>query len=512
MNPQKTFADCVGPTGEEGVLLYNPAYKIMQFCDGEKWISAAGGISQNHLSHGVSPWEDMDLTDTADFDGACEYRFDIGSGWAYAHTVHPDYLLFDASTAGWKFGAIEKGTKDQYWHRDDGNVAATGGSPMPIAGMQKSCMIDAEPDAVTFVDVADAAPDTQITSNVVTLSGFNSEVFMTIDGDGAPELSIDGGPWVTSGTVTNDQTVQLRLTSDSGFETARTATVILGGANYSWSVITGPEPSDCTSTTINWSPGCSATSGAITHGETKSVNNSASGYAGTRDLSCNDGTISQSGGSCTGTDSTPNAFSFTDQTNQQLNTLRTSNTITVSGLTTGASVSVSGSGSPQISIDGGGWTTSGTITNGQTLAVRLTSANAFLTARSATVDVGGATTAWSVTTRAAVNCSNTTMRWTNASSGPCQAASGSMTHGQSKSVNNSASGYSGSRDLSCDDGTISQSGGSCATTGGTWKSLAPDYSWNGCGSSVPTPGTPCSPIGKKCTGHNGSTVRSFRCQ
>ncbi|SDP56815.1 hypothetical protein SAMN04488061_3347 [Filomicrobium insigne] len=347
--PQIASADCVSPVGEEGVLLYNPPHKVMQFCDGEKWISAAGGISQKHLSPGVSPWKNMDLTDTADFDGACEYRFDIGSGWAYAHTVHPDYLLFDASTAGWKFGAIEKGAKDQYWHRDDGNVAATGGTPMPIAAMQKSCMIDAEPDAITFVDVADAAPDTQITSNAVTLSGFNSEVFVTISGDGAPELSIDGGPWVTSGIVTNGQTVQLRLTSDSGFEAARTATVILGGANYSWSVTTGPEPGDCASITINWSPGCSA-------------------------------------------------------------------------------------------------------------------------------------------------------------------SSGNMIHGATKSVNNSASGYSGTRDLSCDDGTISQSGGSCTATGGTWKSLAPDYSWNGCGSSVPTPGTPCSPIGKKCTGHNGSTVRSFRCQ
>lgn len=58
---------------------------------------------------------------------------------------------------------------------------------------------------------------------------------------------------------------------------------------------------DCSSTTINWSPGCSASSGSMTHGETKSVNNSAAGHNGTRNLSCNNGTISQSGGSCTAT-------------------------------------------------------------------------------------------------------------------------------------------------------------------------------------------------------------------
>lgn len=160
-------------------------------------------------------------------------------------------------------------------------------------------------------------------------------------------------------------------------------------------------------------------------------------------------------------DTTPNAFSFTDQTGQQLNTLRTSNTVTIGGINTATTVSVSGAGSPKISINGGAWVTSGTIQNGQTLRVQLTSANAFSTARSATVNVGGVTDGWSVTTRAAANCSNTTMRWTNASSGPCQAASGSMTHGQSKNVTNTASGYTGTRNLSCSDGTISQSGGSC---------------------------------------------------
>ncbi len=54
----------------------------------------------------------------------------------------------------------------------------------------------------------------------------------------------------------------------------------------------------CSSTTINWSS-CNALSGSMTHGQTKTVSNAASGYTGTRDLSCNNGTISQSGGSCT---------------------------------------------------------------------------------------------------------------------------------------------------------------------------------------------------------------------
>ena len=77
----------------------------------------------------------------------------------------------------------------------------------------------------------------------------------------------------------------------------------------------------------------------------------------------------------------------------------TSNTLTLTGLTGGAAVAVSGAGHPQVSIQGGPWVTAGTLTNGQTLAVRLTSsAQAYATAR-ATVTVGGVSDEWSVRTR-----------------------------------------------------------------------------------------------------------------
>jgi hypothetical protein len=39
-------------------------------------------------------------------------------------------------------------------------------------------------------------------------------------------------------------------------------------------------------------------------------------------------------------DTTPDAFSFTDETNASLNTLYTSNTITISGINAAASVSI----------------------------------------------------------------------------------------------------------------------------------------------------------------------------
>ena len=65
---------------------------------------------------------------------------------------------------------------------------------------------------------------------------------------------------------------------------------------------------------------------------------------------------SNPGTGCSG----PSAFSFTNATNQSLSTVVTSNTITPSGCSTlNLSVFVSGGGSPQISINGGAWASSG---------------------------------------------------------------------------------------------------------------------------------------------------------
>ena len=97
----------------------------------------------------------------------------------------------------------------------------------------------------------------------------------------------------------------------------------------------------------------------------------------------------------------PDPFSFTDQTGAATGTQVTSNTLTITGLSASTPVSVTGQGSPQISINGGAWTTSGTITNNQTLRVRLTSSANPGTAHAANVTVGGVSDAWSVATAAA---------------------------------------------------------------------------------------------------------------
>jgi hypothetical protein len=100
---------------------------------------------------------------------------------------------------------------------------------------------------------------------------------------------------------------------------------------------------------------------------------------------------------------TPSGLSFTALTGQSLSKLLTSNTatITFSGCTSPLAVSVSGSGSPEISINGGSWGTSGSIYSGQTLQVELTSNSSVSTENTATILVATTSANWNVTTRSA---------------------------------------------------------------------------------------------------------------
>lgn len=230
-------ADCINPAGEEAVIVYNTNYNTMQFCNGTHWVAMAGGISGATVG---ADWEPQDLADTSDFDGACEYRFQIGTSWHYAHTVNKDVLLFDASIAQFKFGAIEKATKNQWWYRDDGNIATTSGTPAPVAAMQKKCVSDEEPDALAFTNVTEATVSTLTPSNTITVGGFNQELPVSIVGDGSPEFSIDGGAWAASGMINVGQTLQLRLTSAAVAGATRIATITIGAATMQWSVTSAP--------------------------------------------------------------------------------------------------------------------------------------------------------------------------------------------------------------------------------------------------------------------------------
>lgn len=97
-------------------------------------------------------------------------------------------------------------------------------------------------------------------------------------------------------------------------------------------------------------------------------------------------------------DTTPDAFSFADQSGVSTSSIITSAPITITGIDAAADVTITNG---QYSIDGGAWTSSaGTVTDGQQIRVRHTSSASYETTVDTILDVGGVTDTFTSTTEA----------------------------------------------------------------------------------------------------------------
>lgn len=107
-------------------------------------------------------------------------------------------------------------------------------------------------------------------------------------------------------------------------------------------------------------------------------------------------------------DTTPNSFTITALTNQQLGALVTSAVVTVAGVDSNASCSIAGEATAQFKVFASNGTTvvrdwartNTTVVNGQKVQLRLTTSALNSTAKTATLNIGGVTATWSVTTLA----------------------------------------------------------------------------------------------------------------
>lgn len=96
-------------------------------------------------------------------------------------------------------------------------------------------------------------------------------------------------------------------------------------------------------------------------------------------------------------DTTPDAFSFTDQSGVALSSTITSAAITIAGIDAASVITVSGG---TYSINGGAFTASaGTVINGDQVQARHTSSASYLTATNTVVTIGGGSDTFTSTTR-----------------------------------------------------------------------------------------------------------------
>src|SRR5210317_1584386 len=253
--------------------------------------------------------------------------------------------------------------------------------------------VDSTPNAFSFTPVLNASLNSTNTSNTITISGMGTGDTATVSLSGtagSKQYSKNGGSYTSSsGTAQNGETFAVRGTASASYASTVTVILTVGGISGTYSISTQGVP----------------------------------------------------------VDTTPNPFSFTDQSNLNLNTLIYSNTVTISGIN--QTVSVSATNGAQFSINGGSYVTSGSISNGQTLRVRLTSSGSYNTAVSTIVTVGGTSDVWSITTRSAVVASPPTALTLTQTTN---------TAASSQTVTATASGGSGTPQVS-NDGSNWQSNG-----------------------------------------------------
>ena len=194
---------------------------------------------------------------------------------------------------------------------------------------------DTTPDSFLFIDQVDTELNTIIVSSSITISGINSTTDISIS-DG--EYSINNSNYTNAnGTISNGQSITVRHTSSNSYSTSVISILTIGGVSATFS-----------STTLS------------------------------------------------ATDTTPNAFSFVDQTDVAINSLIESSTITVSGIATSTSINITGG---EYSIDAGAYTNlAGTINSGQTVTVRHTSSSSYLTTVNTLLSIGNVDDTFSTTT------------------------------------------------------------------------------------------------------------------
>jgi hypothetical protein len=475
-------ATVVGIYGETGVIsIVNGSYSI----DGGAFVTAAGNISNGQkvvvkatsstdfstnvqisliIGRAIIPYNiitmaDPFVTDTTPNAFSFGFKKDQALGATNVEsnpvTITGINTVANISIAGGEFSingapytnvATTVDNEDNVTVRHD--ASATAGtqvdSIVTIGGVDGKFSTftipeDKTPDVFTFVGVHDINKSTLSTSNTITISGINTATpISVVDGN----YSIDGGAFTdVAGTISNGQTLAVRLTSSTNFDTLNKVSVIVGNVVSTFMVKTVSDPfvADTTpnefkfNSKINQAVGVDVDSNAIV----------VSGINQDTTISIVNGQYSIDGGGFTDVDGNisndqnvtlrqttsisfdtetlttltiggissvfktitlledkiPDDFSFDSNLSITANTLATSNTITISGINTDVNISVVNG---EYEINGGGYTSvAGTLSDGDTVTLQQTSSSVQGESNVTTVTIGSSVR--SFTTKTVVN-------------------------------------------------------------------------------------------------------------
>lgn len=299
-----------------------------------------------------------------------------------------------------------------------------------------------EPTNDGFVNLADLVTSVEIRSNTITVSGLTAAGrSIYVDGAATAMISINGSTtWVTSGTVSNGDTVQVRMTSSASTNTKSTANVYIHGRAYPFSITTRSGSSATQPANFIFPAKFDVAPSTVTTSDFVTVTGLSAGMSASCNYRVNQGTW----GSCSGNNAMelngsgtwsgsftinnnsrlrarvvssatpgglaelrvtmnsrdyifnvytvgePNDFTLREQTIVPRGAYIYSNIVMVEGLTASKPISVTG-GEYRLSPDGftwGGWTsTAGTIAINSYLQVRHVSSTSATTATTTTLTI-----------------------------------------------------------------------------------------------------------------------------
>jgi hypothetical protein len=229
---------------------------------------AGGNVQGTSCSSGVSAGNQTG----ADSDGnnlVC-----VSGTWQYpAYTMQGYSGSAGASCSGYPAGAVHYNTTIsslEFCNGTNWDLIAAGST---------SC---GTPSGLSFTNLTGQSLGvvaTNATPATITFSGCTSALSVSVSGVATGQISINGGAWVTSGSIASGQTLNVRMTTSISVSTTLTATVTVGSTSTNWTTTTHSASLQVFQTANNYIP---SQLGSVSGGDTVCASEAAAaGYAGT---------------------------------------------------------------------------------------------------------------------------------------------------------------------------------------------------------------------------------------
>lgn len=125
--------------------------------------------------------------------------------------------------------------------------------------------------ASAFVDLSGVPANKVVYSNVVTVTGFEGAIPVTLSGGNASELRVNDGAWVTSADVSADDEIQLRHISASIDGGITDTGIAIGAYSDDWASTTSASAGNCFESDGNLSVADGSLRPTIMHGDTVAI-------------------------------------------------------------------------------------------------------------------------------------------------------------------------------------------------------------------------------------------------